>query len=80
MNRARAKDRAIPRDDIDLVVVLATLDGPSPAFSTGTKWEHWPVGDPRKDDGSPLESIRNAIDDVYTRVAGLFLDDWRRCA
>ena len=67
----------ISRDDIDLVVVLGTLDSPAPIFPARTKWEHWPVSDPRKEHMVLLESIPNAIDEVYTRVAGLFLDYWR---
>jgi protein-tyrosine-phosphatase len=67
----------VSRDDVDLIVVLGSLDGPAPIFPMRTKWEYWPVADPRKAPGIALESIRNAIDDVYTRVAGLFLDHWR---
>jgi protein-tyrosine-phosphatase len=71
----------ISRDEIDLIVVLGTLRGSAPIFPSRTRWEYWPVFDPRKEQhGVLLHSIRHAIDDLYTRVAGLFLDDWRRCA
>jgi protein-tyrosine-phosphatase len=66
---------AISRDDVDLVIVLGSLDGPVPSFPPKTRWEYWPVSDPRKEPGIvKLESIRRVVDDLRLRVAGLFLD------
>jgi protein-tyrosine-phosphatase len=65
----------ISHDDIDLIIVLGSLDGPIPSFSSKTKWEYWSVSDPRKEAGiAKLESIRRVVDDLRQRVAGLFLD------
>jgi arsenate reductase (thioredoxin) len=65
----------ISRDDVDLIIVLGSLDGPVPAFPSKTRWEYWPVLDPRTEAGmAKLESIRRVIADLCQRVAGLFLD------
>ena len=50
-----------------------------PSFPSRTRWEYWPVSDPRKEAGVQLESIRRVIDDLGKRVAGLFLDYRRSC-
>jgi protein-tyrosine-phosphatase len=63
--------------DIDLIVVLGKLVGPDPVFPSRTRWERWPVSDPRQEPGDALESFHSAIDEIDKRVAGLFLDYWR---
>ena len=69
----------ISNDDIDLIIVVGSLDGPVPSFPSRTRWEYWPVSDPRKEAGVQLESTRRVIDDLGKRVAGLFLDYRRSC-
>jgi arsenate reductase len=68
---------AVPVQDIDLVIVLGKLEGADPVFSSGTRWERWPVSDPRKEPEGTVQSFEHAIDDINRRVAGLFLDYWR---
>jgi len=79
LTRAGKGLREISRDDIDLIIVLGSLDGSVPSFPSRTRWEYWPVSDPRREAGVQLESTRRVIDDLGKRVAGLFLDYRRSC-
>jgi protein-tyrosine-phosphatase len=71
---------AIPTQDIHLIVGLGDVEAPAGAFAFATRWEHWPVSDPRAEAGEALNPFYRAIDEIDRRVAALFLDYWRNLA
>jgi hypothetical protein len=65
---------------IGLIVMLGEASDVRPAVCPRAKWRTWKISDPCRDPAADLDALRNARDEINSKLSGLFLDYWRNLA
>jgi hypothetical protein len=56
------------------------VEAPDGVNAARTKWERWPVADPRGEAGDTLVPYHRVVNEIDRRIDALFLDYWRNLA